>query len=189
MGNAVIDLLGKVCDAFAERTGIVLVRDRLPRGSGAADEIVLDIPGYRQVDTFSCGAIAGLMVLHHFKPRASIDRFYRLADPHGRWGTSTRKVTTALRRHGISVGIRESLEFEDLWDALAAGRPIIACVSSRWSDDNHWLVIYGVGKRPRRVFVAGVGIPHWPAGKVLPWGEFRRMWAPEGNGLVCWERR
>ncbi len=164
----------------------MLVRDRLPHGSGRADEIVPDVPGYRQVDTFSCGAIAGLMVLHHFKPRTSIDRFYRLADPHGSWTTSTRKAATALRRHGIRVGIRDSLTFADVWQATSADRPIIACVNSRRSAESHWLVIYGVGKRPRRVFVAGVGIPHWPAGKVLPWETFRRMWAPSGNGLVCW---
>ncbi len=43
--------------------------------------MTLAVPGYRQVESDTCGFAAGLMVLHTFHPRADIDAFYRRVRP------------------------------------------------------------------------------------------------------------
>jgi len=178
-------LITKALNAIAACTGVVVVSDILPKARDPHRETVLDLPGRRQVEDFSCGFVAGLMVTDYFGGRVSVDRLYGLVRPDPTWGASTRKLATALRECGIRVALRDRLDFAAVAEAIAAGRPVITCVASALADDNHWAVIYGVGIQPRRVFLAGVGVPHVDFGKVLRWGEFRRMWTPPGNGLIC----
>jgi len=52
-------------------------------------------------------------------------------------------------------------------------------------DTDHWVVIYGYGRRPNLVFVAGQGI-HFIARQRKAWQDFRRQWSPPGEGIVCW---
>ncbi len=65
---------GQALDLISETTGFVAVRDRLYH-PGGDDVVTPDLPGYKQTNTFGCGAIAGLMILRTFKPKASIDDF------------------------------------------------------------------------------------------------------------------
>ncbi len=180
-----MSLINKTLNAIAAHTGVVVVSDILPRARDPRRETVLDLPGRRQVEDFSCGFVAALMVAEYFGRPVSVDRLYGLVRPHATWGASTRKLATALRTCGIRVSLRDDLGFDAVAAAIAAGRPVITCVEATFGDDNHWAVIYGVGVRPRRVFLAGVGVPHVDVGKVLTWGDFRGMWTPPGNGLVC----
>ena len=88
-------LLQKAFNLFSDATGIALVGDSLTHARDE-DETTLDVPGYRQTHTYTCGFVAGLMVLHTFKPGSSIDRFFKRVDPDEEMGTST----TRLAAHG-----------------------------------------------------------------------------------------
>ena len=177
--------LRKTLNIFAAATGIVVVSDRLPRPRDPLRESVLELRGYRQVEDFSCGFAAALMVLDYLDAAPSIDRLYELVDPHPKWGTSTRRLATALRHCRIRVSIRDELDFDAITKAIAAQRPVITCVAAANGNDSHWAIVYGFGIRPRRLYIGGVGLPHLNAGKVVPWRRFRSMWTPVGNGLIC----
>ena len=175
----------KTLNLLAAATGIVIVSDRLPRPRDPRRESALDLRGYRQVEDFSCGFAAALMVLDYLEAAPSIDRLYELVDPHPMWGTSTRKLSTALRRCGIRVSIRDELDFDGIAKAIASQQPVITCIDAASGNDSHWAIVYGVGIRPRRLYLGGVGLPHLHAGKVISWRAFRSMWTPVGNGIVC----
>jgi len=180
-----MQMIRKTLNAIAATTGVVVVSDFLPRGQNPLTDSVLALRGSRQVEDFSCGFVAALMVVEYFNRPVTVDRLYRLIGPHEEWGASTRKVASALRRCGIRVELRDRLGFDELAAAIDAGHPVITCITSPRANNSHWCVVYGVSRKPSRVFVAGIGLPHLDAGKVLPWASFRRVWSPPGNGLVC----
>jgi hypothetical protein len=171
-------------DIFSEKTGICMVRDRLSHPC-SEDVVTLDIPGYRQVESFTCGFVAGLMVLHTFRPTACIDRFYRTVRPTFDQGASTNKVVNALRKSGVGVSIRNDLDFSGIRQQIDAGFPIIACIHTSDPEIDHWVVIYGYGIKPNRVFIAANGLPYF-ARREYTYAEYARLSAPKGFGLVCW---
>jgi len=176
-------LFARVGDTFSDLTGYAATRVPLARASGP-HEVTLDLPGYCQFDTYSCGAVAGVMALKHFKPNASFSAFYARVSPHPEWGASTRKLARALRASGLRVRERDDLTFAGLGAAIDAGQPVIVTVQNPGADAAHWVVVYGYGLKPNRVFLATNGLP-FLAANVVPLRQFARLWAPHGNGLVC----
>lgn len=178
-------MLDAMLNKFAELTGIVVFPDWLP-GPNGDDATVLAVPGYAQVQDYTCGFVAGLMVLHTYNPRADVDLFYKRVDPHEQWGSSTVKVANALRKSGIGVGKRKSLTFKTVAATIEAGYPIITSVLTDDPEVNHWVVIYGVGHKPKRIFLAANGSP-FLSKKIYEWRTFKnKYWYPNGFGLVCW---
>lgn len=169
---------------FAENTGICVISDWL-RHPCTDDVVTLDIPGYRQVESFTCGFVAGLMVLHTFRPNASIDRFYYAVRPTLNHGASTRKVVNALRKSGVGVSIRNDLNFAEICKQIDNGFPIISTVITNDADTDHWIVIYGYGIKPSRVFIAANGLPYF-ARREYSFAEYSKLASPRGFGLVCW---
>ena len=145
--------------------------------------VTLDVPGYRQVQTYTCGYVAGMMVLHYFRPRASADRFWNKCRPDPEDGMGQRKLVRALRSSGVKVGERRHFGFDELHRAIAAGKPVITTVTLPTTD--HWVVIYGVGVSPRRVFIAGNGFPYLNRNKVMTWAQFARHRGGVDGGLIC----
>jgi hypothetical protein len=150
-----------------------------------AGVVTLDVPGYRQIQSYTCGYVAGMMVLHTFKPRASDVRFWNKCRPDPDEGMSQGKLVRALRSSGVKVGERKRFTHEDLHAAISAGKPVITTVTLPTTD--HWIVVYGVGVSPKRVFIAGNGMPWLKKNKVMTWGEFVRMKGGVDGGLVCAE--
>jgi hypothetical protein len=176
--------LSDIRDIFADKTGICIVPDRL---SHPRSELVvtLDIPGYVQVESYTCGFVAGLMVLHTFRPKASIDRFYRAVRPTSRHGASTGKVVNALRKSGVGVSIRNDLDFAGIRKQIDEGFPIISCVHTDDPAIDHWVVIYGYGIKPNRVFIAANGKP-FLARREYSFAEYSNLVSHRRFGLVCW---
>ena len=87
----------------------------------------------------------------------------------------------------IALGGLTGSEALGMAAAIEDGYPIITTVKRSSAYDLHWVVLYGCGRAPNRVFVAGNGWPYLD-GHVLPWVDFRRVWSPRGEGLVCWGR-
>jgi hypothetical protein len=150
----------------------------------------LDLPGYKQMDAYSCGFVAGAMVLRCFHPRRSLRRFFDLCRPHYDTGISTTALITALRASGVGVSYRKNLTFGKLARALDAGYPVITVVHTPMPNVDHWVVIYGYGRQPNRLFIAGDGlrvIGAWGARKEVAWERFvKEVWAYRGHGLICW---
>lgn len=176
-------LFDRVGDAFSDLTGYAATRVPLARARGP-HEFTLDLPGYCQIDTYSCGVVAGVMALKHFKPDASFSAFYARCDPHPEWGTSTARLTRGLRRSGVRVREHTDLTFAGLRAALDAGSPVLVTVQNPGSEDAHWVVVYGYGLKPNRVFLATNGFPLVSANE-FTLRQFARLWSPHGNGLVC----
>ena len=71
-----------------------------------ASEHKLAVPGYAQLDGYSCGATAGWAVVKTFHPQASFRSFYHACNP-SLDGTTDARVIRALRCHG-GRGVRAS---------------------------------------------------------------------------------
>lgn len=60
-----------IANLISKVTGVVCVPDRLAH---PGDAVTLDLAGYSQIDEFSCGAVAGWIVLEAFDRRRQILR-------------------------------------------------------------------------------------------------------------------
>lgn len=168
----------------ADITGVRSLPDVL---SHPSDDVTLGLRGLYQTQPHTCGAVAGLMVLHYFKPRTGSDAFFQSVNPTEADGTSTCKLVRALRRHGLRVQVRLDMTFADFVAAIDQDRPVLVTVKTRERKTQHWVVVYGYGRRPQRLFLAGTGLP-LVSQKQYGWAEFRRKWADKGAGLVCGRR-
>ncbi len=175
--------LPSIGDKLSDLSGYAAVRVPLDRASGP-NEVTLDLPGYAQVNSFCCGVVAGVMVLKHFRPSASFSRFYDRVNPKENFGAGTGKIARALRESGLRVKVRSGLIFDDLCAAIDDRSPIMVNVHNPGAEDDHWVVVYGYGREPNRVFIATNGMPVFKR-NAIPLRKFARMWSPHGNGLVC----
>lgn len=166
-------------------TGYAAVRVPLQKASRPG-EVTLDFTGYRQVNTYACGAVASAMVVKFLRPQVSFEQIHAAVDPTEESGAGTLRVTRALRSLRIGVSRKTKLTFDDISAATEAGSPVLVCVKTNDLDTHHWVVIYGYGRRPNLVFVAGQGLPFIGKQRVT-WSQFRRQWATPGEGLVCWK--
>ncbi len=69
-------ILSKVQDFIADRTGLRLLPDRLRHPRDPSVE-TLKVPGYYQAQQYTCGFVAGMMVLRYFDPDYPVERFYQ----------------------------------------------------------------------------------------------------------------
>lgn len=154
------------------RLGIRIIRDLFPPPKPGRHEVRLAMAGHCQADDYSCGVSAGWSALRFLNPAARLARFDRecAADPET--GTSTTRLRRALRLQGVSA-TRKPLTFAMLESLLRAGHPILTSIHRR-DDVWHWVTIYGVATKPRRVFFIGRVLPGFSR-TWLPWAEFLRI--------------
>lgn len=152
-------------------------------------ETKLQMPSYCQTDWYSCGPMAAWSVLETFHPRADFATFYHDCKPLPTEGTSESKLVRALRRHGVGVALKHDLDFEKIAATIESGYPIITGVGcDEDGEGDHWVVIYGVSRDPKKVFVSNIVRMHnpWNSREEYTWKEWLSEWNPEGYGLVCW---
>lgn len=152
------------------------------------EEETLALPGYRQLQSFSCGWVAGLMVLHYFDRRRSPSDFWERLSPHPENGTTTRRLMQGLKQSGVVCTLSKNLTWPKIKKAIQNGNPIILTVKTKRKDELHWVVLYGANYRTKEVFIAGNGIPYlnWLTdAHKLTWGDFYKSWEPKGEALVC----
>lgn len=145
-------------------------------------ETLLDIPAYTQIDSYSCGAVAGFQVVKAFYPEVRFEDFYSEVSPDPVRGTSSTVLVKALRRFGVVVGVRKHMDRKQLIGAIDKCRPVILAVRNAGAAHYHWVVVRGFSCS--HVILAGNGIPIFHRRR-LTWKEFRGIWKPSGNGLVC----
>jgi len=173
----------RVVDTFSDLTGYAAVRVPLQKAKRQR-EVTLDLTGYRQIDSFSCGGIAAVMVVKFMRPQMSFERIYAAVNPIPKTGAGHGRVTRALRSLGVQVSLRKNLSFYGICDAIDAGSPVLVCIETDDAETDHWVVAYGYGRRPDLLFIAGMGI-HFVARNRMSRREFRRLWSQRGEGLVC----
>jgi hypothetical protein len=87
-----------------------------------------------------------------------------------------------VRESGVGSSVRRDLTFAKIQASIFAGFPIVTLTKTTLPGTWHWVVIYGVGRRPNRVFVSGY---HLFRSTVFHWPEFRAEWSDPGYGIVC----
>lgn len=171
----------QIMDKLSDWTGVTYFIDPLEYAS-CKGEKTLPISGYRQLDSYSCGFVAGLMVLHLFQPNADGEEFYQ--DVEGdEDGTTTAQLRRALKQWGVRTSHRQRLNRRSIVSCIDNGNPVIIGVKKPPSD--HWVVIYGYG--PDYLFMAGDGLP-WMS-KKISMRRFMHYWSPRGSGIVCSRER
>ena len=168
---------------MADQTRIRVIGDSLPHPTGPSVQ-TLRIPGYVQSQPHTCGYVAGLMILHYFRPDYPAERFYQRIRPHQRWGVSRSRLRDTLRLCGVRSTWHRDLDFQQITETIDQDQPI-ALLVNKTEYCKHWVVAYGYGRRPNRLFVAGNGLPLLSR-KQYPYGVFRtHFWVDPGSGLVC----
>lgn len=125
----------------------------------------LPLAGYRQARNYTCGYACALMVLRFFKPETrGLDLFRRLGT--GTDGTRQTAIVRELRAAGLGANVRYDVDFARLRREIDRNKLIIGYLH----DIDHWVVLYGYGAEPRRVFIADPR-PMEPCER--PWPEFR----------------
>lgn len=137
------------------------------------------IRAYYQVRQYTCGFASALTVLHALQRRVEPRELYR-ALRTDYTGTRQTAIVDALRGRGVSANLRYDLDFARLARALDAGRLVIGYHHPM----EHWVVLYGYGRDPARLFVAD---PLPSMGSEQMWDKY----GPKLNhfGIVCSSRR
>jgi Papain-like cysteine protease AvrRpt2 len=164
----------------------------VPRVDGESwdDETKLLVPGFRQLNAHDCGPVSVYSVVRAFHRRASYSKIYRDCNPSEDEGAGLTQMIRALRRNGVGVSERWGMTFKDVVLAIESGHPIIVGERTDDPDSGHWVVIYGYGKNPKRVFTCNQpNVVALSGREEFTWQDWRGLWDEKGFGLVCWGKR
>ena len=136
---------------------------------------VRPIRAYRQVRGYTCGFASTLTVLHAFQRRIAPKELYRRLGTD-REGTGQTAIVRELRSAGVSANPRYDMDLATLQRTLDQGKLVIGYHHGV----EHWVVIYGYGTGPNRIFIAD---------PVIEW-RHEHSWAHygpklKGFGIVC----
>lgn len=176
----------KLLDYLSGLTGVHVMESNLPSARND-NEVTLDVRGFRQTDTYSCGASAGFSVVSTFHPEVDFDDFYEVLRPKPGAGVNAQNLCRALRRFKVGFKTREYMSFEQIAKSIDDGFPIIVGRLTEHGED-HWSVVYGYGREPKSVFlICRSGNPLLPA--KMDWDSFRSSFrAVRGPAIQCWGR-
>ena len=139
----------------------------------------LSIPGYYQARQYTCGFASALMVLHYYRRFVPARTLYeQLGTDHT--GTSQNAMVRELRAAGLAANIRYDLTLDSLRRAIDRNKLVIGYHHRL----EHWVVLYGYGRDPDRIFVADP----------LQYYRHEHLWSYYGPklrsfGIVCSPRR
>jgi hypothetical protein len=152
----------------------------------AEDEVKLEVPGYRQMDGFSCGPVAGWSILQTFHPGTLSFREFYLDCQADEDGCSEDQVVEALRMNDIGISIRPTMTFKDMVRTIDKGFPILTGISPRGYAD-HWVGIYGYGLEPKRLFTCNhTNMAALHGREIIGWKDWTKLWDKTSNYLICW---
>jgi hypothetical protein len=166
--------------------GPINLPDILQPGLPTSDEgCCLEVPNAQQIDSFSCGVVAGWTVLKAIYPdsdKGDFSAFYEKCDPTPDGGTPTEAIASALKAFRIGISIKNAVpSFLDIKRQIDAGFPIIVCIDRPKKGYWHWVTVYGYrelnGKK--EVYLRNnIGNP------ILEHREFKKLYRDEH--LICW---
>jgi Papain-like cysteine protease AvrRpt2 len=151
------------------------------------NETKLQVPGFRQLNGYACGAVSAYSVVKAFHPRVSYEKVYKDCNPSEEDGTGVPQLLRALRKNGVGVSVRWNLTFKSIVKTIEAGFPIIVGECQNGEGSDHWVVLYGYGLRPNRVFTCGQpNVVALSGREAFEWRDWLEIWDEKGLGLVCW---
>lgn len=109
----------------------------------------MPIVGYRQVRGYTCGYASMLTVLRYYRPDTAARELYERLGT-GRDGTRQSAIIRELRAAGLRAGVHYDFDFGRLRAAVDQDSLVVAY----YYPAHHWIVLYGYGCAPDRVFVA-----------------------------------
>ena len=117
----------------------------------ADDSLTTTLPlsGFRQARPYTCGFATGLMVLRYFGVDVPAMELYRRLGT-GQDGTRQNSILRELRAGGLRVNMRYDVDFSRICCEVDRNKLIVGYLH----DIEHWLVIYGYGREPERIFIA-----------------------------------
>ena len=120
----------------------------------------VDLVGYKQWSSFTCGFASVAMVLSHFRPEVDLVKLYEELGTTEE-GTGQTAIVNTLRNYGLSVSIKPKTYLDDI--KLAIDNEKLLIIYDNVED--HWMVVYGY-QNNGLVLVADPG----PCGEYLyPW--------------------
>lgn len=109
----------------------------------------LPVPGFRQARDYTCGFATALMAIRYFgASMPASDLFRNLGTDRG--GTRQSAMVRELRAAGLRANVRYDVDFTRICQEIDRNKLVIGYLA----DHEHWLLIYGYGREPARVFVA-----------------------------------
>jgi|WetSurMetagenome_2_1015567.scaffolds.fasta_scaffold09964_2 ABC-type bacteriocin/lantibiotic exporter with double-glycine peptidase domain len=154
------------------------------------DVSILGVSAYYQLHGFTCGFTSALMVARYFNCRKSNENIYDIIGTNEE-GTECYRLINGLRKLGLRVSQKKSLTFELVKKSIDNGFPIITGSPK----ENHYIVIFGYGENPWRVFVADprlksvINSPK-TLGREYCWSVFRkRRYGTDGSNMVISKSR
>ena len=121
----------------------------LTHRDGDPQVVTLPLPGFRQARNYCCGFAATLMVLRHYeRTLCGAELFSALGT--ARDGTGQSAIVRVLRAEGVRANLRYDMTFDRMAACICSGKVLIGYLE----DEEHWLVIYGFGRSPERIYVA-----------------------------------
>ncbi len=111
--------------------------------------VTLPLPGFRQARNYCCGYATVLMILRHFERMLSGQALFEALGT-ARDGTGQSAIVRVLRSEELRANIRYDLDFEGIATCIDADKVLVGYLD----DEEHWIVIYGYGRSPMRLFVA-----------------------------------
>lgn len=182
--KTVAKTVSKVRD-FIDEHAVEKMRQPLP-GANESGE-ALDIPGYFQIASYTCGYIAGLNVLHTFHPGYPAEVFRRKLNMEEDGYAEIKPLIQALKSSGIGMSVRRKMSFKDIVKAISEGFPVILLIRTNKTKVTHWVVAYGYQRDPESVLLAGKGVGLLKQ-NIIPREKFEQIWYTEEGlaGLICW---
>ncbi len=90
-----------------------------------------------------------LMVLRTYQSRLSGKALFEALGT-ARDGTGQSAMVRVLRTNGFSANLRYDMDFARICRAIDASKVLVGYLE----DEGHWIVVYGYGKTPKRVYIA-----------------------------------
>lgn len=169
-------LLERLVDWLVQRLGFWYIPDRLQKGPG-----ILRMKGLTQVGTYTCGYVAGAMVVRFLKGVLPGQFIRTFSDIEGLMIPDMRK---GLRHWGVSC-TRKPIAYRNAVRSLQKGKPLLAFLNK--GTHLHWVVIYGFSQNPAALLVAGDSgyFPFWRRPQRRLWRNLQRRLDRETGFLVC----
>jgi hypothetical protein len=167
------------------RCTMIPIPDLFVDSEAETSAVKLPIRSLHQMDCHSCGPVAAWAVARAFgQPPIGYGKFHRLTRCAAGDGAEPPGVRRALRACGLPSSYREDLDFEALRDIIGSGWPVLTGVGHDMFDGDvgdHWVFVYGVGWKPKRVYLGNQGLPLFST-VMWSWKRFKREWNPPGLG-------
>lgn len=165
------------------------LKDLFHTRSRAGAAVVTGVPGYHQLDTFSCGAAAVATVVCAYAGILDRDSWTTILEgtrPCPVEGTPTRRVTGTLRSLGLKVTVGYRLSRPLVTSAIRRGDLLITTLRMPGQDasSTHWVVIAGISPGDDSVCVLNnTGLPLFSR-RWVPWQRLREARDPR-ESVLC----